>query len=67
MAISLADKLPTGSSDPYEIRKQVFWIMDVLVENKIDLDLSPIIEKSFEIIMLELQQDVDRQETLQNV
>lgn len=60
-ALALADKidtlvgifgigmLPTGSKDPYALRRAALGVLRILIEKQIDLDLLPIIRKSIEL------------------
>ncbi len=60
-AVAIADKidtlvgifgigmLPTGSKDPYALRRAALGVLRILIEKKINLDLIPIIQKSIEL------------------
>jgi len=64
-AVSLADKIdgvvggfavghePTGSSDPFALRRQGNGIIKVLVENSLPIPLRPIVEHSLNVLAIE--------------
>ena len=64
-AVSLADKIdgvvggfavghePTGSSDPFALRRQGNGIVKVLVENSLPIPLRPIVEQSLNSLVIE--------------
>ncbi len=66
--LSIADKLdnivgfigtglaPTGDEDPYGLRRQALGIINIILEGKISLRLSPLIGKSIEL--LDLKEEV---------
>lgn len=60
IALSIADKLdsvcgffaigiqPTGSQDPYALRRQALGILNIIMDSKIDVDLSKMVELALE-------------------
>ncbi|MEK6680727.1 MAG: glycine--tRNA ligase subunit beta [Nitrospirota bacterium] len=44
--------IPSGSQDPYALRRQALGIIQILLTNKIHLSLKGLIEKAFELIKI---------------
>lgn len=73
IAVALADKLdqlvgffaidekPTGSSDPYALRRAALGLIRVLSENSIRLGISPLCTKAFERAYRDNNKAVDRE------
>lgn len=74
--LSIADKMdtivgcfavgliPSGSQDPYALRRQAIGILEIMKQNKWSLPLFSIIEQSFDIITNEISLDKDKLEVL---
>lgn len=75
VALSIADKIdsicgffslnikPTGSQDPYALRRQALGILNIIIDNEIDIDLKEIISISLE----ELKHDFDKEKVLDEI
>ncbi|GAA0295920.1 glycyl-tRNA synthetase beta chain [Gracilibacillus halotolerans] len=74
--LSIADKIdtivgcftvgliPTGSQDPYALRRQAIGILEIMKENKWSIPLFTIIERSFDIISTGIDLETNKIEIL---
>ncbi len=46
----IADLAPTGSSDPYALRRQTLGIIRIAIEKKLDISLSDILEQNIKLV-----------------
>ena len=46
----IADLAPTGSSDPYALRRQTLGIIRIAIEKKLDISVSTILEHSIKLV-----------------
>ena len=46
----IADLVPTGSSDPYALRRQTLGIIRIAIEKKLDISLSKILERNIKLV-----------------
>ena len=46
----IADLAPTGSSDPYALRRQTLGIIRIAVEKKLDISISTVLEHSIKLV-----------------
>ena len=77
--VALADKIdtlvgcfaigsiPTGSEDPYGLRRQALGIIKIILDKKIDLVLNEIIEHSFKLYRPLLKELLDYEKTLRHL
>ena len=47
----IADLVPTGSSDPYALRRQTLGIIRIAIEKKFDVSLSAILERNIKLVL----------------
>lgn len=47
----IADLAPTGSSDPYALRRQTLGIIRIAIEKKLDISLSTLLERSIRLVL----------------
>ena len=47
----IADLAPTGSSDPYALRRQTLGIIRIAIEKKLDISVSAILEHSIRLVL----------------
>lgn len=47
----IADLAPTGSSDPYALRRQTLGIIRIAIEKKLDISVSTILEHSIKLVL----------------
>ena len=45
----LIGQIPTGSEDPYALRRQAFGVIRLLLENELDISIKEILEKAFSL------------------
>lgn len=45
----LIGQIPTGSEDPYALRRQAFAVVRLLLENKLDVSLKELLQKAFSL------------------
>jgi glycyl-tRNA synthetase beta chain len=50
-------KIPSGSKDPFALRRKAFGVIKILIENEWDLDLKAIINESSKILKLEYDEE----------
>lgn len=55
----IADLAPTGSSDPYALRRQTLGIIRIAIDKKFDISLSAILERNIKLVF----DSMDAQET----
>lgn len=79
VAVSLADKLdsivgffgmdilPTGSQDPYALRRQALGIAHTILQHELELSLEELIRKSYRLIGAEITFKNDEEKTLADV
>lgn len=49
VGLMIAGEAPTGSGDPYALRRQVLGIIRIIIENKLELNLSNLIDFSLKL------------------
>ncbi|MBR1754006.1 glycine--tRNA ligase subunit beta [bacterium] len=49
-AVFMGGKIPTGSSDPLGVRRAALGIIKTIINKKLDLNLSDLIDRNFEIL-----------------
>ena len=66
MAVSLADKIdtlvgifgigqkPSGTKDPYALRRATLGVLRIIIENQLDLDLQHLLEKAGDLLELRI-------------
>ncbi|MCY3826128.1 MAG: glycine--tRNA ligase subunit beta [Candidatus Dadabacteria bacterium] len=47
----IADLAPTGSSDPYALRRQTLGIIRIAIEKKLDISLSTLLERGVRLVL----------------
>lgn len=47
----IADLAPTGSSDPYALRRQTLGIIRIAIEKKLDISLSKLLERGIRLVL----------------
>lgn len=47
----IADLAPTGSSDPYALRRQTLGIIRIAIEKKLDISLSTLLERGIRLVL----------------
>ncbi|MBI5698844.1 glycine--tRNA ligase subunit beta [Candidatus Saganbacteria bacterium] len=77
--VALADKIdtlvgcfaigsiPTGSVDPYGLRRQALGVIKIILDKKIDLALNEIIEQAFRLYRPLLKELIDYEKTLRHL
>ncbi len=50
-------KIPSGSKDPFALRRKAFGIIKILIENEWDLDIKQILNESAKILKLEYDEE----------
>ena len=53
VGIFLIGKKPTGSKDPYALRRAAFGLLRIIIENKLSIDLSDLLSKSADIFFVQ--------------
>ena len=78
IALSLAEKMdnltgcfainikPTGSQDPYALRRQALGVVNIILENGLDLELQDIIKQSYQAF-LTIKPDNNEENTINEV
>lgn len=50
-------KIPSGSKDPFALRRKAFGVIKILIENEWDIDLKDILNESSKILKLEYDEE----------
>jgi glycyl-tRNA synthetase beta chain len=50
-------EIPSGSKDPFALRRKAFGVLRILIENEWDLDLKVLLNESSKILKLEFNED----------
>ena len=60
VGIFLIGKKPTGSKDPYALRRAAFGLLRIIIENKLSIDLSDLLSKSADIFFIQKEKSKKR-------
>lgn len=58
VGLMIAGEAPTGSGDPYALRRQALGIIRIIVENKLELNLSSLIDFSLKLYSSDKDKDL---------
>jgi len=79
IAVGLADKMdsitgffgmdiqPTGSQDPYALRRQSLGIVNTIFQNELEISLADLVEKSYDILARQVTFRNDRNKTVADI
>ncbi|HJD55269.1 MAG TPA: glycine--tRNA ligase subunit beta [Rickettsia endosymbiont of Pyrocoelia pectoralis] len=59
VGLMIAGEAPTGSGDPYALRRQVLGIIKIIIENKLELNLNSLIDLSLNLYKDSSDKDKD--------
>ncbi|XVN41031.1 MAG: glycine--tRNA ligase subunit beta [Rickettsia endosymbiont of Argas persicus] len=59
VGLMIAGEAPSGSGDPYALRRQVFGIIRIIIENKLDINLEDLINFSLKLFKNTSNKDRD--------
>lgn len=57
----IADLAPTGSSDPYALRRQTLGIIRIAIEKKLDISVSTVLEHSIRLVFESMETQKSRE------
>ncbi|ABE05440.1 glycine--tRNA ligase subunit beta [Rickettsia bellii] len=58
VGLMIAGEAPTGSGDPYALRRQVLGIIRIIIENKLELNLNSLIDFSLKLYSSDKDKDL---------